>query len=418
MYERGVFRFGVAFLAIFLVARGPAAAESDATILAAPEPDPAAVIAELPFVRTEEPNRIYVDLAPEGSRSLLLLLDTGATFSVMTPLAARALGVSVRRAKSSPYRRATRLGRDLQFWVQDASSDTGSPTGWEYGLLGGNFLEHYVVELDFQERRVRFLDPKRYRVPERVTAPDEAVIPMRVTARRPFTTIEVDGKREQVAIATGAPSPVYLSGKEARKVGLDPDSLPYYGEVGTTMGNTPGHVGEVNSFRFAGFEFGRVPVVVMPRGWFNMAGSSDSVIGYDVLQQFKLRLDYPRGRLWARAPGRHSGHFPRRQLRIDSRDGGLPGPRARERLVGSFGHPRLAGRTAGPPARRRHRAPGRRTHHIGPRGDDPADRSRCRDRGGPSPASRQAAHPDSRPARPGAGRNCGGGRGEHPAGSH
>ena len=204
----------------------------------------------------------------------------------------------MRRAKSSPYRRATRLGRDLQFWVQDASSDTGSPTGWEYGLLGGNFLEHYVVELDFQERRVRFLDPKRYRVPERVTAPDEAVIPMRVTARRPFTTIEVDGKRAQVAIDTGAPSPVYLSGKEARKVGLDPDSLPYFGEVGTTMGDTPGHIGEVNSFRFAGFEFGRVPVVVMPRGWFNMAGSSDSVIGYDVLQQFKLRLDYPRGRLW------------------------------------------------------------------------------------------------------------------------
>jgi predicted aspartyl protease len=221
----------------------------------------------------------------------------------MTPLAARALGVGVRRTKNAPYRRATRLGRDLQFRVDASVSDTGSRTGWEYGLLGANFLEHYVVELDFQERRVRFLDPKRYRVPERVTAPDEAVIPMRVTAKRPFTTIEVDGKMAQVAIDTGAPLPIYLSGKEARKVGLDPDSLPYYGEMGTTMGDTPGHIGEVDSLRFAGFELGRAPVVVMPRGWFNMGGSSDSVIGYDVLQQFKLRLDYPRGRLWLKRRG-------------------------------------------------------------------------------------------------------------------
>jgi predicted aspartyl protease len=293
-----VFRFGVALLSILVVARGPAAEEIDATIAAAPEPDAAAVIAELSFERPEEQNRIYVNLAPEGSRPLVLMLDTGAQFSVMTPLAARALGITVRRTKTSPYRRATRLGRDLQFQIDASSSDTGSFTGSEYGLLGGNFLEHYVVELDFQERQVRFLDPKRYRVPERVTAPNEAVIPMPVTARRPFATIEIDGNEAQVVIDTGAPLPLCLSGKQARKVGLDPDSLPYAGEVGTTRGDTPGHIGEVDSFRFAGFELGRMPVLVMPRGWFNMAGTSGSVIGYDVLQQFKLRLDYPRGRLW------------------------------------------------------------------------------------------------------------------------
>jgi predicted aspartyl protease len=302
-------RLLVALLWVLFVVHGPAAAESAQTTLAAPEPDPAAVIVELSFERPEEPNRIYVDLAAEGSRSLLLLLDTGAAFSVMTPLAARALGVSVRRTKSSPYRRATRLGRELQFWVDSSSSDTGSRTGWEYGLLGGNFLEHYVVELDFQKRRVRFLDPKRYRVPERVTAPDEAVIPMRVTARRPFTTIEVEGKKAQVLIDTGAPFPLDLSGKEARKVGIVPDSLPYFGEIGTTMGDTPGHIGEVDSFGFAGFELGRVPIVVTPRGSFNMGGSSDSVIGYDILQQFKLRLDYPRGRLWLKRQGEHRVTF-------------------------------------------------------------------------------------------------------------
>jgi len=301
-----VFRFGVTLLSILLVllvASSPGAEETGPTTGAAPEPDPAAVIAELPFERPEAQNRVYVDLAREGSRPLMLMLDTGATFSVMTPRAARALGISVRRLKNSPYRRATRLGRSLQFWVDDLISDTSSRTGWEYRLLGGNFLEHYVVELDFGEHRVRFLDPKRYRVPERVTAPDEAVIPMRLTRSRPYLVIELDGKKLQVLIDTGAPLPFYLSGKEAKRLGLDPDSLPYFGHMGTTVGDIPSHIGEVDSLRAAGFELGRVPVVVEPHGSFNLGGSSESLIGYDLLQQFQLRLDYPRGRLWLKRRG-------------------------------------------------------------------------------------------------------------------
>ena len=141
-----------------------------------------AVVADLPFLEGEAPRRIYLDLAPEGSRPLRMLLDTGANVSVMTPGAARANGVRVRRLKIDPYRRATSLGRDLQFHVDTRSSDTGSRTDWEYGLLGGNFLAQYVVEIDTVGRRVRFLDPKRYQVPERAPAGGEAVIPLKVVS--------------------------------------------------------------------------------------------------------------------------------------------------------------------------------------------------------------------------------------------
>ncbi|MCH6568251.1 MAG: nucleotide exchange factor GrpE, partial [Nitrospinae bacterium] len=90
------------------------------------------------------------DLAPQGrGKRFPLIVDTGATWSVITPLMARELGVRVRRVKQDPYRRATVLGRDLQFYVDTQSSDTGSKTGWEYGLLGGQFLAAYVVEFDF-----------------------------------------------------------------------------------------------------------------------------------------------------------------------------------------------------------------------------------------------------------------------------
>ena len=106
---------------------------------AAGEPPADALIGELPFL--VEPNasvnRIFVNLAPEGRRELRMMLDTGAAPNVLTPLYARSLGILVRRNKSSPYRRSTVLGRDLQFWIDTRSSDTGSKTGFEYGLLGG-----------------------------------------------------------------------------------------------------------------------------------------------------------------------------------------------------------------------------------------------------------------------------------------
>jgi hypothetical protein len=265
----------------------------------APEPPTDAVLADVPFERPEEPNRVYVNLAPEGSPPLVWMLETGTDFSVMTPLAARAAKVSVRSEKSAPYRRGTRLGRDVEFWVDVLSSDTGSKTGWEYAHLGGNFLEEYVVEIDFATRRVRFLDPKKYETPKQSDAPDEAVIPIDLrSGRRPSVEIEMNGRPLRLMLDTGAPVPAILSGDAAKKLGVDVDSLPPFGEIGSVMGPVKVNLHETESFRFAGFAFDRMPILVAPRGWYNQGGGNDSVIGYDTLSQFKLRLDYPRKRLW------------------------------------------------------------------------------------------------------------------------
>jgi hypothetical protein len=41
-----------------------------------------------------------------------------------------------------------------------------------------------------------------------------------------------------------------------------------------------------------------VPVLVAPRGHYNWAGPDDSILGYDVLQEFTIRLDFQNGRAW------------------------------------------------------------------------------------------------------------------------
>jgi len=284
-----------------LAATWPLAA-SPAAAAGAPDPPPQAVLAELAFVG-DEPNRVYVDLAPEGSPPFVLLLDTGADSSVITPVMARKLRISVRRAKDTPYRRATRLGRDLQFWIESRRSDTGSQTGWEYGLLGGDFLDDYVIEIDYPARRVRFLDPDRYEVPDAVDAPDESVLPFELSGTRITVPIELRGRRYAVMLDTGAPPGAILSGKLARDAGIEVESLPSLGEGGTTVGPMQIRLLETDAFRFAGIDFGTLPLIVAPRGWYNIAGSTDSALGMDLLRQFALRIDYERRRLWLRRSG-------------------------------------------------------------------------------------------------------------------
>jgi hypothetical protein len=264
----------------------------------APEPPPEAVIAAIPFAPSREPNRVMVDLASEGSRPFVMMLDTGASDSVITPRMARELGVRVRVLKDEPYRRATRLGRDLQFWVDTQSSDTASRTGSEYGLLGGKFLDDYVLEIDFPGRWVRFLDPRRYQVPESVDAPEERVARLVRAATRIAAPIRVNGHELTVMLDTGSPSTAILSGKAAREAGLDVGALPRFGAAGTVLGPMQTSLHEEPAFEIAGFPLGVVAVQVAPKGWYNQAGPNDSVIGYDVLAPFVIRIDYARKRLW------------------------------------------------------------------------------------------------------------------------
>jgi predicted aspartyl protease len=299
---RALLSLCVLWLLIALPAPAPASEasteDSPAVAPGAPPPPGDAVVAELPFEPTGEPNRIVVDLAPEGGRPFPMYLDTGADTSVLTPRMARRLGVTVRRLKNTPYRRGTRLGRDLSFYIDTRSSDTASKTGWEYGLLGGEFLVDYVVELDFPNRRVRFFDPKRFEVPEETAAVDEAVVPIRLRGTRIGVEIEIGGKDLQVMLDTGAPGTVVLSGRAARKLGIDVESLPDFGTVGTTLGPMEVRLHETDDFAFAGFEFDTMPMLVSPKGWYNIAGPTGSVVGYDVLSQFVVRIDYKRRRLW------------------------------------------------------------------------------------------------------------------------
>jgi predicted aspartyl protease len=256
------------------------------------------LLAELPFLDHPEPRRIVVDLAPEGAaRPLRFMLDTGASHAIATPLAARELGIQVRRHKRDPYRRKTRLGRDVQIYVDVSSSDTGSRTGHEYALLGGDFLADYVLDLDFAARRMRLLDPERYEVPAQATGPGEWVSGLSLNMNRPVVELGLNGVPTRLLIDTGAPVPMVLSGEVAKKASVPPSGAGSI-EFLTVLGPTPSEIRMVDELRVGPFAFTGVATMVNPRGWYNMGAQGDSVVGYELLAMFRVRIDYPRRRLW------------------------------------------------------------------------------------------------------------------------
>lgn len=265
---------------------------------AAGESSPEAVLATLPFLDSPDTNRIYVDLAKQGSRRpLRLLLDTGASDTVLTPGAAREAGIRVRRLKRDPYRRRTLLGRDLLFSIDASSSETASQTGFEYGLLGGTFLSDYVLELDFAARTVRLLDPDRYEVPEKAEGPGQAVLPLEVVSNRVGLEVTVQGTPMQVLLDTGAPFGLTLSGKRAKEAGVASRRVPGFQMAGV-FGEVATELGEAERIAIGPFELERYPVAVAPNGFFNQGFPQDSILGFDLLAQFRVRIDYPRRRLW------------------------------------------------------------------------------------------------------------------------
>ena len=96
--------------------------------------------------------------------------------------------------------------------------------------------------------------------------------------------------------------------------------------MGTTVGPMEVRFHEAESFRFAGFDFDTLPVLVSPRGWYNIAGPTDSALGYDVLSQFRVRIDYARRRMWLQRTGSKRVTFHGADYELSRRVGALVAP--------------------------------------------------------------------------------------------
>ena len=181
------------------------------------------VLADLAFVNTGDDRHIYVDIAKPGAAPFVVQLDTGASETVMTPVYARALGVAARAVKSDPHRRESVTGKDVLFWVTDQFFGP-SDTRWSYALLGGSYLESYVLEVDVSGRRVRLLDPAVHAVGGEKPRAGEHVVDLELTRSWPLVEVKLGNGTTTALIDTGSMGSVNLTQEAAARLGiaLDP----------------------------------------------------------------------------------------------------------------------------------------------------------------------------------------------------
>ena len=90
-----------------------------------------------------------------------------------------------------------------------------------------------------------------------------------------------------------------LSGEFAQAAGVP--SAPVAGfEMRGVLGRVESEMGMANRLDVGPFAFFEVATAVAPNGFFNMGFSGDSIVGFDLLAQFLVRIDYPRARVWLR----------------------------------------------------------------------------------------------------------------------
>lgn len=244
----------------------------------------------------------YVPVRVGGHGPYWFCVDTGAHHTIIDPFIVKELGLTVTGTTTTKgtgegavaVQRVAPLditvgGVTLKIakpWVIDLS---GVPIPkWTHGLVGAEFFEAYVVELDPERTTMRFFDPATFRKPRGATA-----VPLEDANHRLFmrVTIDVNDKQRverRVRIDTGSSDSV---GDEIVKNGRRVQETMLGEGLGTDYKSVSGLVDAVHIGPF-----------VIRDVW--GPGTRFPMIGMEMLRRFTMTFDVPHGALYLRANGR------------------------------------------------------------------------------------------------------------------
>jgi hypothetical protein len=245
---------------------------------------------------------MFVEVRVNGAGPFWFCVDSGAPHSIVDPYVVKQVGLKTLRSGS-----VTGTGQGAvavehaapavlslgklrvkipEPWVIDLS---GVPIPkWTHGLVGAEFFENYVVEVDPEKPSLRFFDPKTF-VPPR----NAAVLPLIVENHRFFltATLEPNGTEKverKLRIDLGSEESV---ADELVKKGSKVRSST----LGQGLGqNYQGFSGLLKAVQLGPFRFEQVWGPEAPR----------PAIGMEIFRRFTATFDTSRGKLYLQ-PNRH-----------------------------------------------------------------------------------------------------------------
>jgi PDZ domain len=264
----------------------------------------------------------FVLVAISGHDSLNTILDTGANDDIVNARVVRDIGLTVHNPQRVEQPGgAIEMGAIDTVRIEINSATVNLPMvsapldplqrfiGRRFdAILGHGFFQHYVVELDYSNARIRLYDPRTYEAPK-------GYVSLPITFRDKSPLVEVaferaDGStlRGWLELDTGSFESLGLKGRFVESNALVPNGavrLPLFGlAIG---GQTSGYRTRLKAFTLGPFRFASPVASVTTSANADTEGSDVAgVLGGEALNRFMVAVDYSRNRLLLR-PNEHYG---------------------------------------------------------------------------------------------------------------
>ena len=184
------------------------------------------------------------------------------------------------------------------------------------GVIGFDFIQRFVDEIDYDHRVLTLMDPKEFRY-----AGKGAAIPMTLAGATPVVAMKLDGAAEgQFRLDVGSGATVDLHGPFVKAHGLLEGSSPRLEITGAGFGGTfRSTVRRMGKLSIGPYAWDR-PIVALSGATSGAFTSEDYAgnIGNQILQRFVCTLDYERRILYLEPGARYAEPdvFPRSGLQL------------------------------------------------------------------------------------------------------
>jgi predicted aspartyl protease len=266
--------------------------------------------ATIPFEYTDDDNEI-LKVSVNGSPPLNFTVDTGSdVFAIITARQARNLGLTAGNnykvgvagnvgeieAASIPSANLTLTGVEalnqrIEVLITDVQANND---GTEIdGVLGLEFLKHFVVEIDYEGKTIKLFSPDSYRYSGR-----REVIPIRIRDGSPEVRMKLitpGGKtiESYFEIDTGMSSTVYLKTTTVNRYDLAADMRTIQAPTDIEAnGEFNRRIGRAKSLQLGQFILEN-PTVSLAQ---NVEGDGGTV-GEEILRRFKVIFDFSHHRM-------------------------------------------------------------------------------------------------------------------------
>jgi membrane-associated protease RseP (regulator of RpoE activity) len=224
------------------------------------------------------------------------VLDTGSSHSIIDSSLAKRLGIAAEKSVTlNGFSKQVRAHQSVGTQITVAGSEYSTSllivdmtaTGLEQKMiLGRDFLDIHIIELDFANSRFRYLDSAEARdlpsAPIPLLTYERRIlrIPVRINGQEEFADLDL-GNQSALLISDSAAAQLIPELPRSTWVTLDVSGLLTTGSVAVPV------------FSVAGTDLRSVPALVM-----SLPDNASANVGLPILRRFAMTLDLGKSRLW------------------------------------------------------------------------------------------------------------------------